>query len=283
MARTSAANAGVALWPPDDTEESVVGVDRHQLDILNLRFGLNEEAQRLAGGGPVPWQAITQIALLGCMHPDGSAYRILPDVCLYPRPMDNARGSYALAEDGPPALVVEVASDSTHAWDLDLGRGKAWSYRHAGVAEYLVLDPTGALVAGLGRGWRLAGDAYRPWAPEPGQPPGAPRWRSARFPFAIGVEDGLAAVFVPGGARQLREGEIGPALAERAATGRAEGEMVGRAEGREEGKRASLLLVLRARFGALPAALEARIAALDEAALDLLMARAVVAARTEDL
>jgi hypothetical protein len=30
------------VWPPDDTEESVVGTHLHQMTIINLRWGLNE-------------------------------------------------------------------------------------------------------------------------------------------------------------------------------------------------------------------------------------------------
>ena len=41
MAR-NLAQSTAALWPPDDTEESIVGVDRHQLDIFTLRGGTNE-------------------------------------------------------------------------------------------------------------------------------------------------------------------------------------------------------------------------------------------------
>ena len=79
------AHGATALWPPDDTEESIVGVDRHQLDIFNLRGGTNEEAHRVAAGGPLPWQAITQIMYLGCRRPDGSAYIVYPDLFVFPR------------------------------------------------------------------------------------------------------------------------------------------------------------------------------------------------------
>jgi hypothetical protein len=128
-------------WPPDDTEESILGVDRD-------------------------------------------------------------RGSYSTAQDGPPALVIEVASESTFRADLDLERGKAWTYQQAGVREYLVLDPTAEWVPGRGRGWRLEGAAYVPWPPEEG------RWRSRELGVSFGVEDGLVAVYRADGRRQLREGEV---------------------------------------------------------------------------
>ena len=259
------ARGATALWPPDDTEESIVGMDRHQLDITSLRTGINEEAHHAAAGGPLPWQAITQIMYLGCTRPDGSPYTVYPDLYVFAGPKDRSRGSYSLSRDGPPALIVEVASESTHAVDLDLARGKGWSYRHAGVAEYLVLDPTGAFVPELGRGWRLAGGAYAPWLPD-----AAGRWRSARIGVAIGVEGGLAAVYRPDGRRQLREGEVGPALE------------ASRAEGRMAAKREMARRLVRARFGVAPA-LERRIDDASEAEIDAVLDRVLTAADPESL
>jgi hypothetical protein len=47
-----------ALWPPDDTEESVLGTSLHQTTITNLRLGINEAAAlAVPEGGTVPWQA----------------------------------------------------------------------------------------------------------------------------------------------------------------------------------------------------------------------------------
>lgn len=262
-----------ALWPPDDTEESIVGVDRHQLDIISLRTGINEEAHRLAGGGALHWQAISQIMLLGCARPDGSAYTVIPDVMVFPRRMARTHGSYSLAQDGPPVLIVEVASESTYEADLDLRRGKAWSYAHAAVAEYLVLDPSGAFVPELGRGWRLAGGVYVPW-----QRDAVGRWRSGVIGLSFGVEDGLAATYGADGRRQLREGEVGPALAAE----RAEGRIEGRTAGQVDGKRQALRRLARLRFGEVPA-LERRIDVAGEAEIDALLERVLTARDTHDL
>jgi hypothetical protein len=234
-------------------------VDRHQLDIFSLRTGINEEAHRVAGGGPLPWQAISQIMYLGCVRPDGSPYTVYPDVLVFPRPMDRTRGSYTLRRDGPPVLVVEVASDSTYEVDLDLERGKGWSYAHAEVAEYLVLDPTRMFVPETGRGWRLAAEVYMPWERD-----AAGRWRSEVIGVSFGVEDGLAAVFGEGGRRHLREGEIGPALEAQ------------RTEGQMEGKREALRRLVRLRFG-VEVALEHRIDTANDAELDTLLERILVA------
>ena len=118
----------------------------------------------------------TQAQVAALWPPDGTPYTVYPDVMVFPRPMDRDRGHYSLAADGPPVLVVEAASPHTVAVDLDLARGKAWSYRHAGMAEYLALDPTGLLVPGFGRGWRLGPTG-----------PGSRRWtRAARRAGAAG-------------------------------------------------------------------------------------------------
>jgi hypothetical protein len=160
MAHTLAHDA-TALWPPDDTEESILGVDRHQLDIFTLRGGTNGEAHRVAAGGPLPWQAITQIMYLGCKRLNGTELTVNPDMFVFPHAVSLDRGSFSLQQDGPPVLIIEVASESTYKADLNLQRGKAWSYAHAGVREYLVLDPTLQFIPEGGRGLRAWSDCWR--------------------------------------------------------------------------------------------------------------------------
>jgi hypothetical protein len=198
----------VEVWPPDDTEESVLGTDLHQMTITNLRLGINEVAHLVrAPGHGLPWQALSQIALLGCTRPDGSDYRTFPDVFVYRHPIDQNRGSVALAVDGPPVLIIEVLSESTYAADLDLERGKGFSYARAGVREYLALDPAGSFLPERGRAWRLENGVYRSWEPD-----ASGRWQSAEIAVAIGVEGILATVYTREGRRQLREGEIAAEL-----------------------------------------------------------------------
>lgn len=57
----------------------------------------------------------------------------------------------------------------------------------------------------------------------------------------------------------------------------------GREEGRQEGTRAAVRRVLRARFGAIPVAVEQRIAAADRATLDQLIERAAIVPAVDDL
>ena len=194
----------VEVWPPDDTEESVVGTDLHQMTIINLRWGINEIARAVgAPGQPAPWQALSQTVVTGFARPDGSRYKTLPDVFVYPRAIDQNRGSVAIGVDGPPVLIIEVLSESTYDVDLDLDRGKGYSYARAGVREYLTVDPGGVFVPERIRAFRLAQGIYQPWEPD-----ASGRWRSAEIAVAFGMEGTLATVYTLDGERQLREGEV---------------------------------------------------------------------------
>jgi len=191
-------------WPPDDTEESVLGIDLHQETITNLRLGINGAAWlSRAPEQPVPWKAETQLLFLGCKHLDGSAYRTLPDVFVFPRPIDPMRGSFSLKVDGPPLLIIEILSESTYEADLDLEHGKGYSYARAGVAEYLTLDPTGELLDEGIRAWRLEEGVYRPWEAD-----GQGRWQSDQLPVAVALEGMWATVYTREGRRMLREGQV---------------------------------------------------------------------------
>ena len=198
--------------PPDDTEESILGTDMHQTTITNVRLGINEAARRhTPRGEAAPWRALSQMELLGCQRANGSDYRTYPDVFVYPRPVDPRRGSMTLESDGPPALIVEVLSPSTYEADLDVERGKGYSYAHAGVREYLTIDPTGDLLAEGIRAWRLEGGVYRPWEPD-----ARGRWRSGQIAVAIGLEGMLVTVYTREGERQPHEGEYSAELERRA-------------------------------------------------------------------
>jgi hypothetical protein len=199
-----------AVWPPDDTEESVLGTDLHQTAIRHLIAAINEAAALATAPGASPlWHAGGQTMVSGFQHPDGSPYTTFPDVFVYPHAWDPLRGSLHVALDGPPLLILEVLSDTTHENDLDLTKGKGYSYRAAGVREYLTLDPTGAYLTERGRGWRLEGTVYRPWQREPDG-----RWHSWGLPLAFGLEGVQVAVFTAEGHRLLREGEVERTLRE---------------------------------------------------------------------
>jgi Uma2 family endonuclease len=222
-------------WPPDDTEESVLGTNLHQATITNLRVGLNEVASALTPPGQAaPWQALSQTIVRNFRRRDGSRYKTLPDVFVYRQTIDENRKSLSVETDGPPVLIVEVLSDSTHENDLDLADGKGFSYARAGVSEYLILDPAGEFIAQRGQGWRLHDGAYRPWLPDE-----QGRWRSREIPAAIGMEGVRVTVYSADGRRQLREGEVAQELARRDAELAVLRQLVERLTGDEQGPHTS--------------------------------------------
>ena len=194
----------VEPWPPDDTEESILGTDLHQAAITNLRLGINGAARiSREPGETVRWQALTQELLVGCRRPDGSYVRTYPDVFVYPHAIDPNRGSHTIEVDGPPVLIVEVLSETTCEADIDLVRGKGYSYARAGVQEYLALDPAGLYLRERIRGWRLHEGTYRPWERDADR-----RYRSEQFPLVFAVAGASAEVYLADGRRMHREDEV---------------------------------------------------------------------------
>lgn len=193
-----------AVWPADDTEESVLGTSLHQTAIRNLVWAINEAAALATPEGvPLPWQAEGQTMLTVFQHPDGSSYTTFPDVFVYRHAWDGLRGSLSVALDGPPVLIIEVLSKETYENDLDHRNGKGYSYRAAGVREYLTLDPTGAYHPEQGQGWQWAGSRYRPWRRERDG-----RWRSRELPLLFGLAGVQVAVWTAAGRQLLRQGEV---------------------------------------------------------------------------
>ncbi len=200
-------------WPPDDTEESVVGTDWHQTTIMNLRWGINEIARADAvSGEPLPWQASGQILITGFIRHDSSRYSVLPDVFVYRKPFERERQSLSLRRNGVPALIVEVASESTCDADLDLATGKGWAYAHAGVQEYLVVDPSGLYMEEPLCAWYLVEGQYQEATLDSDG-----IWWSRELRLGIGFPDGQAAVYDRARQRQLREGEISTYIAQQQA------------------------------------------------------------------
>lgn len=154
---TLRADVQLPYWLPDDTEESILGTGLHLEAISILRDGL----WALGPERGAPWGVGSQISLLGMVKNDGTAYDPMPDVFVHPRPVDPAWSSLSLLDDGPPLLVIEVASPSTVARDVG---DKADAYFRAGVREYLVFDTTGDLLGGSQVWARRAGPGgIVPW------------------------------------------------------------------------------------------------------------------------
>jgi len=148
------------FWLPDDTEEDMVGADWHQYAIDVLYDG----ARDVADLDHLPWHVGNQLTLVG-WTPRG-VWRPSPDIAVYPTAGPELRKEMSVKEDGPPTLVVEVASPSTWAYDVNEVDGKAAGYLGVGVDYYLVFDPTSELLGTPCRGWRQTAGVTRDWRPE---------------------------------------------------------------------------------------------------------------------
>ncbi len=170
-------------WPPDDTEESIVGSEYHQHAIDAVRDGLRMAAR--ANGAS--WRVLSQAPIAGFWRPNGAAYTMLPDLFVHPLPNPRPSSGEALtfAEVGMPLLAIEVLSATTFRHDLDEAGGKAWSYAAAAVAEYLVVDADRRYMAEPVQALRLVGGRWAPWPRA-----GAGRWASARLGVSFAF-DGL--------------------------------------------------------------------------------------------
>jgi len=147
---------------PDDTEESLVGTDWHQRAIVNTYDALLDLAI-LTGA---PWHVGNQLTLVAWV-PDGSVWRPSPDIMVHPNAGPAPRKEMVARDDGPPALVIEVASESTWRNDVNALHGKAAGYLALGVRDYLVFDPTGAYLGVPCRGWQRSGAGAHDWKPAP--------------------------------------------------------------------------------------------------------------------
>lgn len=150
------------LWLPDDTEEDLVGSDCHQRAIDGIYDALVDFAF-LAG---LPWHVGNQLTLAAEM-PNGTIWRPSPDIMVHPHAGPEPRKEMATREEGPPALVVEVASESTWRHDVNDATGKAAGYLAIGVQDYLVFDPTAAYLGTSCRGWQQVDGVPREWQPAP--------------------------------------------------------------------------------------------------------------------
>jgi len=149
---------------PDDTDETLVGSSLHQGAITVLVTGLTLCGPRRG----LPWFIGNQIKMVIPRQGARAPYMPSPDILVHPTMTNSSRSSLILASDGPPALVIEVASPST-VWLSDLNltdpRGKPRAYEAIGVPEYLVFDPTAELLPEQIWARRLGPHGYEPWEP----------------------------------------------------------------------------------------------------------------------
>jgi Uma2 family endonuclease len=160
-------------WLPDDTEEDILGTSVHQTVIVGLDHFL-AYVRHFFG---LSWFIGNQLKLI-IPRQGGGTYQPSPDIIVHATlgPVDLT--SLSVRQHGPPALAVEIASPGT-AREHDLNTlepgAKPAAYAQAGIPEYLVYDPTGLVIPGRMRAWRLgAADQYVLWEAEADG-----RWHSA--------------------------------------------------------------------------------------------------------
>jgi Putative restriction endonuclease len=146
----------------DDAEADLVGTDWHQRAIVSLFVAMLDAA---AGSGPT-WHIGNQLPLRARLA-SGKRWSPSPDIMVHPHAGPEPRKDMTVERDGTPALVIEVASETTWAYDVDDHAGKPAGYRAIGVQEYLLFDPTGAYLGAACRGWRFGRDGAEEWAPGP--------------------------------------------------------------------------------------------------------------------
>ena len=204
----------VALGPEfdglqDDTEETLVGSSLHQEAITALYTSLTLCGPRRG----LPWFVGNQIKVV--IHREGSQapYMPSPDILVHPTLTSASRSSLVLAVDGPPALVIEVASPAT-AVERDVNltspTGKPRVYEATGVAEYLVFDPTGDLLGTQVWAQRAESGRFVSWEPEPDG-----RWASAALGIAFRPRGLLLRVYDQDGRLVPLTGELTDLVAER--------------------------------------------------------------------
>jgi Uma2 family endonuclease len=189
---------------PDDTEETLVGASPHQDAIYILYDGL----QHCGPDRGLPWFVGNQITMIIPRRQGRPAYQPSPDILVHPTLTDAERSSLDVDRDGPPALIIEVASPAT-ARERDLNpAAKPGIYAAINVLEYLVFDPLEQFIAGRVWARRLGLSGYDLWLP------GAHgRWESA----ALGIS------FLPAGSRLRiydQQGLLVPTRLERSAEAR---------------------------------------------------------------
>ncbi|GEM_PF-5528137 len=95
------------LWPPDDTEESVVGTNLHQETIANLRLGLIElTTASTEPGQPIPFHTLMQTMITALRRHDGTRYDVLPDIFVY-RPWEPDVNGRWQSQQVAAAIAIE--------------------------------------------------------------------------------------------------------------------------------------------------------------------------------
>jgi Uma2 family endonuclease len=174
---------------PNDTEETLVGSSLHQAAIVALYTSLQQCGPRRG----LPWFVGNQIKVVIPRQGYTGLYMPSADILVHPTLGSGSRNSLYVAADGPPALIIEVASPSTAVEnDLNLTSltGKPGAYAAIGVSEYLVFDPASEILTTQVWGRRTGLDGYVPWEPDSDG-----RWISTTLGIAFEPQGTLLRVY----------------------------------------------------------------------------------------
>lgn len=173
---------------PNDTEETLMGSSLHQAAIVALYTSL----QQCGPGRGLPWFVGNQTKL-HIPRQGRRPYQPSPDILVHPTLSSGSRDSLYINADGPPVLVIEVASPST-AVERDINlisrEGKPGVYAAIGVREYLVFDPTDDILGSPIWARRIGPGGFVPWEPD-----GFGRWFSSTLGIAFEPQGTLLRVY----------------------------------------------------------------------------------------
>ncbi len=142
----------------DDTEEDLVGSDLHQEAIHTVHHSLKLIGRRRG----LPWHVSNQLMVL-MGRVSGKEWRPSPDVMVHTTAGTEPLTSFNVAVHGVPELVVEVASQATWDYDVELKRR---IYGRVGIQEYIVFDPTGEFLGVPVRAWHATERGFVSWRPD---------------------------------------------------------------------------------------------------------------------
>ncbi|HVA89401.1 MAG TPA: Uma2 family endonuclease [Chloroflexota bacterium] len=166
----------------DDTEKDLVGSDPHQESIHTVHQGVKRVGQKRC----FPWHVSNQlVVLMGKIS--SKDWRLSPDIFVHTTAGPEPLTSFNVAAHGVPEFVIEVASQSSREYDLELKRRM---YGRVGVHEYLVYDPTSEYLGTQVRAWRATPRDFAPWMPETNG-----RWHSRVLDLSFRPEGLLLRVF----------------------------------------------------------------------------------------
>jgi Uma2 family endonuclease len=93
----------------------------------------------------------------------GKEWRPSPDVIVHTTAGTEPLTSLNIAVKGVPEVAIEVASQATWDYDVEIKRR---TYGRVGVQEYIVFDPTGEFLGDQVRAWHATEQGFVPWHPD---------------------------------------------------------------------------------------------------------------------